>query len=887
MWNSIANIILRNRLLILSILLSLTLVLGYFGTKVTLQYEFGKLLPSNDETFLAYEDFKQNFGSDGMVVVIAVNDKDFYNHKKFNAWRHLGDSLSSLKISYPHDGEIIEKNIVDSIFSEAHLYNISKDRTNKKFVLEEVVHSFPIDSATVDSVHKVILSLPFYRDIVYKESTDLHLMMLFINKEVFNSKNRGTLIDDIHDIALSYENQFSSFHFSGLPFIRSVTMNKVKAELRLFVLLALIVTSILLFLFFRSFKVVLISVIVVVIGVVWSFGIIGIFNYEITILMGLIPPLIIVIGIPNCVYLINKYQQEYRSHGNKAKSLTRVIKKVGNATFLTNVTTAMGFGTFIFTHSDLMKEFGVVASINIICVFFLSILLVPIMYSYLPAPKTKHTKHLDRNWLYKAVDLLVFFATEKRRQVYLITAIGLIVGFYGMSRMHTTGNIVDDLPDGDQVVLDLKFFEKELNGVMPFEIVLTSKDTIYKSFSNISKIQKLQEALKQEQYLSTSLSIVDAMKFISQAYANGKESKFNLDFSKEKDRNHFSRVIGSKYFKNTFLNNQSDGDNGFVGSFIDSTHHRTRITLQIADIGTAAMDSLILRLDSTISQILNPLSIKYERIVNGEEDSIHAKLFELYNNSSKIKYRVQSKLMSQSNQDEFVLFPENSNQIYDNYGLENFESAIEENISNQNISSIVTGTGVVYTKGTTYLVKNLFISLIIAICVIAVLMSFLFKSWRMVLVSLLPNLVPLIFTSALMGYFGIPIKPSTILVFSIAFGISIDDTIHFLAKYRQELQSNGSNIRKAVVNSIKETGTSMIYTSIILFFGFSIFIASNFGGTQALGTLVSLTLFVAMLANLVLLPALLLSLERALTTKQFKDSEAFFEDDQDIDWKEL
>ena len=377
------------------------------------------------------------------------------------------------------------------------------------------------------------------------------------------------------------------------------------------------------------------------------------------------------------------------------------------------------------------------------------------------------------------------------------------------------------------------------------------------------------------------------MKFISQAYANGKESKFNLDFSKEKDRNHFSRVIGSKYFKNTFLNNESDGDNGFVGSFIDSTHHRTRITLQIADIGTAAMDSLILRLDSTISQILNPLSIKYERIVKGEEDSIHTKLFELYNNSSKIKYRVQSKLMSQSNQDEFVLFPEDSNQIYENYGLENFESAIEENISNQNISSIVTGTGVVYTKGTTYLVKNLFISLIIAICVIAVLMSFLFKSWRMVLVSLLPNLVPLIFTSALMGYFGIPIKPSTILVFSIAFGISIDDTIHFLAKYRQELQSNGSNIRKAVVNSIKETGTSMIYTSIILFFGFSIFIASNFGGTQALGTLVSLTLFVAMLANLVLLPALLLSLERALTTKQFKDSEAFFEDDQDIDWKEL
>jgi uncharacterized protein len=887
MWNSIANIILRNRLLILSILFSLTILLGYFGTKVSLQYEFGKLLPSNDETFLDYEDFKHNFGSDGMVVVIAVNDKDFYDFKKFNAWRKLGDSLNALKISYNQNGELIEKSVVDSIFSEAHLYNISKDKINKKFVLEQIVQSFPIDSVTVDSIHKVILSLPFYKDVVYKESSNLHLMMLFINKEVFNSKNRGTLIDDIHKIALSYEKQFTSFHFSGLPFIRSVTMNKVKSELRLFVLLALLVTSILLFLFFRSLKVVLISVIVVIIGVVWSFGIIGIFNYEITILMGLIPPLVIVIGIPNCVYLINKYQQEYRSHGNKAKSLTRVIKKVGNATFLTNVTTAMGFGTFIFTHSDLMKEFGVVASINIICVFFLSILLVPIMYSYLPAPKTKHTKHLDRNWLYKAVDLLVYFATEKRKQVYLVTIVGLIIGFYGMTRMHTTGNIVDDLPDGDQVVLDLKFFEKELNGVMPFEIVLSSNDTIYKSFSNISKIQELQQALKKEKYLSTSLSIVDAMKFISQAYANGKESKFNLDFNKEKDRKHFSRVIGSKYFKNTFLDSESDGENGFVGSFIDSTHQRTRITLQIADIGTAAMDSLILRLNSTINEIINPLSIKYNLIIEGNEDSIHNKLFELYNTSSTLKYRVQTELIKNDIADDFGLFPENLDQIQDKYGLEDFESSIEQNIINQNISSIVTGTGVVFTKGTTYLVKNLFISLMIAIFVIAVLMSFLFKSWRMVLVSLLPNLVPLIFTSALMGYFGIPIKPSTILVFSIAFGISIDDTIHFLAKYRQELQSNGSNIRNAVINSIKETGTSMIYTSIILFFGFSIFVASNFGGTQALGTLVSLTLFVAMLANLVLLPALLLSLERSLTTKQFKDSEAFFEDDQDIDWNEL
>ena len=654
---------------------------------------------------------------------------------------------------------------------------------------------------------------------------------------------------------------------------------KIKINLMIiFVFLALIVTSILLFLFFRSFKVVLISIVVVIVGVVWSMGVISLFGYEITALTGLIPPLIIVIGIPNCVYLINKYQQEFKNHGNKIKALDRVIQKVGNATFLTNATTAMGFGTFVFTHSDIMKEFGVVASINIICMFFISICLVPIIYSFLAPPKSKHTKHLDRKWMFSAVDSLVYLSTQKRKQVYLFTAILLVVGLYGMSWMHTTGNIVDDLPKSDQVVKDLKYFEKELNGVMPFEIMLTFKDTVYDNFSNISKIQKLQKRLKKEKYLSKSLSIVDAMKFISQSYANGKLSKFNLDFSKPKDQKYFSRVIKSKYFKNTFIDVDHDNSNGFVGSFLDSTHHITRITLQIADIGTSAMDSLIERINHTIDSVVNPETKSFNLAF--QKDS----LYQFYSSNNKVKFRVQEYL---TNGDLTKLndFPISLNEIDSIYGVEKFNNAITNTVDNIHVKADITGTGVLYTKGTTYLVKNLFISLMLAIFVIAILMSFLFKSWRMVLVSLLPNLIPLIFTSALMGYFGIPIKPSTILVFSIAFGISIDDTIHFLAKYRQELKTK--NIKESVEMSIKETGVSMIYTSIILFFGFSIFIASNFGGTQALGLLVSLTLFVAMLTNLVLLPSLLLSLEKLIVTKTFKESEDYFQDDQDIDWKKL
>jgi uncharacterized protein len=180
----------------------------------------------------------------------------------------------------------------------------------------------------------------------------------------------------------------------------------------------------------------------------------------------------------------------------------------------------------------------------------------------------------------------------------------------------------------------------------------------------------------------------------------------------------------------------------------------------------------------------------------------------------------------------------------------------------------MTGKAYVFEKGTHYLVKNLVLSLLFAIFLISLLMAYLFRSFKMIIISLLPNILPLIITAGLMGYLGIPIKPSTILVFSIAFGISVDDTIHFLAKYRQELKANNWRIKKSVYNTVREVGVSMFYTSVVLFFGFSVFTLSSFGGTVALGSLVAATLLFAMLSNLILLPALLLSLEKTIANEQ-------------------
>jgi len=848
----------------------LTVFMGYKATKVELLYEFGALLPEDDSTNVDYLDFRERYGQDGLVVVVSTEVEDFYTVDKFSKWKELGLKIQHMELPVAGSSPVEYVNPIDSVFSEALLYNIVKDKENKKFVLQPLVSVMPTVQSELDSVRDVIHSLPFYENIVYKDSSNIHMMMIFVNEGVFNSKSRGNLISDIENLCEEYSAEFGQLRYSGLPYVRSVTMSSVKGELGLFVGLAALMVSLVLFVFYRSFKVVFTSLIVVIIGVVWSMGTMGVLGYKITAMMGLMPPLMIVIAIPNCVYLITKYQQEYLVHQNKARSLVRVIRKVGNATLLTNATTAMGFGTFLLTSSQMMREFGLVAFLNILALFVISILVVPIVYSYLPGPKQKHTKHLDKKWLDKAVESLVVISTSHRKWVYIVSLVVIIVGLIGMSLMKTSGNIVDDLPKNDSVVQDLKYFENEFNGVMPFEVLIRSKDTLYlngklPNYRNLKIIDDVQFQLSKEDKLSKSISLVNALKYLSQVYGGGDKEDYAL-----KSPESLINMMGSDYFKNTFNLEDKKNSGKFLSSFLDSTHHETRITIQIKDIGIDSMEAVLARVKNRIEFVLNAESLMLDSVLTKSDDKDKGLAY-FYEKNPWVLSAIEDSLVAQGKVEDEFAFLMDENLIATFNEDSEYIKLLQDVVDAEKLGYVVTGSGVIYAKGTTYLVGNLFTSLLAAVVMIGFLMAFLFRSWRMVIVSLIPNILPLVFTSGLMGYLGVPIKPSTILVFSIAFGISVDDTIHFLAKYRQELKSQSWNIKGSVLSAIKETGVSMIYTSIILFFGFSIFIASSFGGTQALGILVSVTLFVAMLSNLILLPTLLLSLERYVTTKAFRD----------------
>lgn len=772
MWEKIAVFILRNRIPLLAAVAVMTIFMGFQARNVEMSYKFGGILPKDDSTQIEYDRFTRRFSEDGNVMVLGARSPEMLEYPLFSEWYTLGNALRDI------DG-------VDSVFSEAHLFTLKKNSEEKRFDLQKVVNRRPESAAETDSLVRIIQSLPFYRGLIYNDSTDAGLMMLFVNRERFEEESRELVVDRILELAEDFEARTGvQIHISGLPYIRTVQASKIKQELAMFVGLAALVTAILLFIFFKSFRVMAISLIVVVIGVVWSLGTIGIFGFKLSALMGLIPPLIIVIGVPNCVFLLNKYHSEYRKHGNQIKALSRVIHKVGNATFMTNATTAMGFATFIFVQSAMLREFGIIASINILSVFFLSLIIIPCVFSFTKAPKDRHTEHLDRRWLEKVVEFLESLVLYHRRKVYAGAFLLVGLAVYGMTLVQATGNIVDDLPKEDKIISDLAFFEEHFSGVMPLEILISTLDSSrVTNDRTLRKIERLQDLLESYDEISRPLAITDAVKFAKQAYYNGIPERYALISGYEKS------------FIAPYLRGNENDVGGVSRLFLDSTMQTTRVSAQIADIGTNQLDTLM----------------------------------------GDLKPRI------------FEIFPRDTYKV------------------------TLTGTSIVFLNGTSYLVKNLFISLSIAICVIALLMALLFNSARMVVISLLPNLIPLLFTAALMGYFGVAIKPSTILVFSIAFGISVDDTIHFLSKYRQELKARPWDIEQCIINAVHETGVSMIYTSVILFFGFLVFTASDFGGTAALGLLVSVTLLVAMISNLVLLPGLLMSFQRSLVTQSFRE----------------
>lgn len=792
MWAFLARLILRNKILFLILVSILTVFMGWRAVQVELSYEMARTLPEADQNYIDYVDFKKRFGEDGAVFAIGIQPKDIFSLKLFQDWYDLNDKIRQI------DG-------IEEVVSLTRILNVVKNDSLQKFEFRKVVEKRPETQEQLDSIRKTIEGLHFYDSLIYHPGTKATLILITLDRKKLNTKNRIAMVDSITQEARNFgEKHHLQVHFSGLPYIRTAITRMVSQEMILFILLAIGVTTIILFLFFRSFNAVFFSLLVVLVGVTWSFGSMELLGYKISILTGLIPPLIIIIGVPNCILLLNKYQMEFARHGNKVKALARMIHSIGMTTFLANVTSGIGFGVFYFTNSKLLMEFGVVAALNVMLTYVISLILIPVIFSFLPPPKVKHLSHLQNKYLTRLLGKIDFWVHHKRRVIYVIVVVVMAISLYGTTQINTVGFIVDDLPSDHPVLVDLKFFESNFRGIMPFEISIDTRKTggvIEDNAKVLYKEKALQKILAQYPEFSRSISLADFAKFVYQAYRDGNPKYFVLPPPTELNK------------INDYLENSIGDNGGKFRSFIDSTRQVTRVTTQMADVGSQRMQELLEELRPRIDSIFDP----------GQYD---------------VK---------------------------------------------------MTGNSVMFALGNKYLIQNLRESVFLAVILICFVMVGLFMSLRMITISVLPSVLPLIITAGLMGFFSIALKPSSILIFSIAFGIASDGTIYFLTKYRQELKDRKYGISKAVSLTIAETGLSMIYTAIILFAGFGIFAASKFGGTASLGILISLTLLIAYTSNLILLPTLLLSLEKRLTTKAFLSEPLIqvYDDDTEVEFDDL
>ena len=777
MWERIALFVLRFRVPLLVIVLAITAFMGWHASKVQLSYEFIRAIPTDNPKYQAYQDFRKQFGEDGNLLVIGIKTDNLFQEKLFNDYAALAEQLRKT------DGVI-------GVLSIPGATNLVKDTLEEKL---NAVPVFPAGTITRSSLEKsrdIFLNLKFYNGLLYNPSTKAYLMGVSINKDVLNSKKRNDVVKSIVDAGEEFGKKYSlDMHYSGLPLIRTNMATRVANEMQWFLFGSVLLSAVILLIFFRSFSTTFLSLFVVVCGVVWSLGTMHLLGYKITLLNALIPPLIVVIGIPNCIYFLNKYHSSYRDlenpqvHTNgsdiKSRALVEMISRMGIVTLFCNIAAAIGFAVFALTKSAILKEFGVVAGINIFALFFISLIIIPVALSYLPGPKERHTRYLENKWLLSILDRLELWSLNHRKIIYAVTILVLVISVTGIFRLKSEGFIVDDLPKTDKIYTDLKFFEHNFKGVMPLEIVVDtkSKNGLRRNpLKTFEKIDELSAFIGAHPEMNRPLSIVEGMKFARQAYYDGDSTNYGLPNTF--DIAFLAQYLGSKGEEKGTQNNFTK----LVRSFMDSTRQRARVSTNMADVGSKRLHELLSEIDNKSTQI--------------------------------------------------------------------FDTA--------NYKVILTGSSVTFLEGSTFIINGLKESIMWAFLLIALCMLYLFRSLRILLCSLIPNVIPLIITAGVMGWVGVRIKPSTVLVFSVALGIAIDITIRFLVNYKQELKGSKEG-PQVVINTIHKTGISIIYTSLVLIAGFVIFCFSGFGGTQALGWLTSLTLVMATFTNLVFLPALLLS----------------------------
>lgn len=734
----------------LAFFLGVTVFLSYQVTKVGFDYNFEKFFPSDDEETDFFMSYRDKYKSDNDFLLIAIE-------------RRAGvfDSLFLSKIKrYTNDLENTEDvTYVNSITNLEEYFIFRGGITSSRKYIDLDDFDREADST------RIFKNVELINTIV---SDDGKSVCMFVRHEDYLSKKKSDrLIKNVKDLAKKYD--FDNARIAGRTIGQKYYIDKMTYELILFVGLSSFLIVVFLLFAFRSGWGILIPQIVIVSSMIWIVGIMGAFKEPMNIILSILPSIMFVVAMSDVIHLVSRYLDALRTAKTTYEAIRIAVKEVGFATFLTSVTTSIGFFSLYFVSIQPIQVFGIVMGVGVLIAFFLTFLTLPAMFYLFPGPKYVRKGSKEHFWK-RFLENSFIWVIKKRKKVLFISGVVIGISVVGMFQIKTNNYLMDDLLPKEKLKLDFNFLDEHYGGVRPFELSVVLKDSNINVWdkSVLQTLDTVEVYLENTYKVSVKNSLVKTLKVMYRSSHAGIKEYFVLPTSSKKIRS---------FRKSLRLVNKGD----FIKTMMDSTESFTRISGTIPDLG----NTIISKKNKELNKFL---------------------------------------------------------------GNHNLNGAIEYQL---------TGTAHLIDKNMQYLSSSLIKGLGISILIVALIIGLIYRSARIVIISIVANIIPLLFIAGIMGFFGVDLKTSTSIIFTIAFGIAVDDTIHFLGKFKHELLKGRGKIY-ALKRSYMTTGKAMILTTFILCSGFLLLVFSGFMGTFYMGVLLCITLFVALITDITLLPVLLL-----------------------------
>ena len=737
------------------LLLLFTAFMGYKATHLKFDYDFEKFFPAEDKDADYFYEHREKFEYDNNFILIALENKKGVFEVPF--MQRVSNLTSRLQVETPYVTGV--RSITNQ--NEVSLFGIN-NAVERPYV---DLKKWAEDTAFInkDSL-RIYRSKELLNTLVARDGKSVCVFLK--HEDGLSVKKSDTLVKAVKKILSEYS--FNGIHLAGTTVGQRYYIDKMNSELLFFMALSAVLVILFLFIAFRSGWGILVPQVVIFASMIWVIGGMGLLNSPMNILLTTLPSIMFVVAMSDVIHLVSRYMDALRDGFSKFESIKITVREVGFPTFLTSLTTSIGFFSLYFINVQPVKMFGLIIGIGVLLAFFLSILFLPILFYFFPSPNIikKRKETIWGKFLPKAYEWIM----NHKKRVWIASVIFIGFSILGMTLLKSDNLLMDDLKANDPTKADFSYFDKHYGGYRPFELAVNVIDTNSTAWS-LSVLKELEEV---ESYVEDTMgvelktSLVQSLKVLTRSSHFGDESFFKLP-TKKRDVKRFRRYL--KIAERGTL----------LPLFLDTTERLTRIQGTIPDLGN------------------NIISARTNRFQN------------------YLKQR------------DF-----------------------------QHIQVRVTGSAYLLDKNIRYLSNSLIYGLLLSIGVVSVIMGLVFRSFRMVLISLLPNTIPLIFIAAIMGYLGIEVKTSTSIIFTIAFGIAVDDTIHLLGKFKFELMK-GKSVPEALKHSFIVTGKAMVLTTLILCSGFLLLLFSTFMGTFNMGFLLGITLFVALILDLTLLPLLILA----------------------------